>query len=104
MHLFCSLLFSQTLLTRHDEDLREPLVRRQGSQVSMRVASAWVYLWVFYLVPLGYISVFVSVPYCLDVQAKKVVNYFLFSSLSVLSLKKYLLSIPPCYTEVPSSQ
>ena len=23
---------------RHDEDLREPLVRRQGSQVSMRVA------------------------------------------------------------------
>ena len=26
------------LLPRHDEDLREPLVRRQGSQVSMRVA------------------------------------------------------------------
>ena len=26
-------------LPRHDEDLREPLVRRQGSQVSMRVAS-----------------------------------------------------------------
>ena len=25
-------------LRRHDEDLREPLVRRQGSQVSMRVA------------------------------------------------------------------
>ena len=25
-------------LQRHDEDLREPLVRRQGSQVSMRVA------------------------------------------------------------------
>ena len=25
-------------LTRHDEDLREPLVRRQGSQVSMHVA------------------------------------------------------------------
>ena len=25
-------------LTRYDEDLREPLVRRQGSQVSMRVA------------------------------------------------------------------
>ena len=25
-------------LTRHDEDLREPLVWRQGSQVSMRVA------------------------------------------------------------------
>ena len=24
-------------LPRHDEDLREPLVRRQGSQVSMRV-------------------------------------------------------------------
>ena len=24
--------------TEHDEDLREPLVRRQGSQVSMRVA------------------------------------------------------------------
>ena len=23
---------------RHDEDLREPIVRRQGSQVSMRVA------------------------------------------------------------------
>ena len=27
---------------------------------------AWVYLWVFYLVPLVYISVFVPVPYCLD--------------------------------------
>ena len=27
---------------------------------------AWVYLWVFYLVPLIYISVFVPVPYCLD--------------------------------------
>ena len=26
-------------LPRHDEDLREPLVRRQGSQVSMRVAT-----------------------------------------------------------------
>ena len=26
------------LAGRHDEDLREPLVRRQGSQVSMRVA------------------------------------------------------------------
>ena len=26
------------LRPRHDEDLREPLVRRQGSQVSMRVA------------------------------------------------------------------
>ena len=26
----------------HDEDLREPLVRRQGSQVSMRVATQWV--------------------------------------------------------------
>ena len=25
-------------LTRHDEDVREPLVRRQGSQVSMHVA------------------------------------------------------------------
>ena len=25
-------------LPRHDEDLREPLVRRQGSQVSLRVA------------------------------------------------------------------
>ena len=27
---------------------------------------AWVYLWVFYFVPLIYISVFVPVPYCLD--------------------------------------
>ena len=27
---------------------------------------AWVYLWAFYLVPLVYISVFVSVPYWLD--------------------------------------
>ena len=25
-------------LARHDEDLREPLMRRQGSQVSLRVA------------------------------------------------------------------
>ena len=29
---------------RHDEDLREPLVRRQGSQVSMRVARGHVRL------------------------------------------------------------
>ena len=27
---------------------------------------AWVYFWVFYLVPLVCISVFVPVPYCLD--------------------------------------
>ena len=27
---------------------------------------AWIYLWAFYLVPLMYISVLVSVPYCLD--------------------------------------
>ena len=27
---------------------------------------AWVYFWAFYLIPLAYISVFVSVPYCLD--------------------------------------
>ena len=27
---------------------------------------AWVYLWVFYPVPLIYITVFVPVPYCLD--------------------------------------
>ena len=26
----------------------------------------WVYFWAFCLVPLVYISVFVSVPYCLD--------------------------------------
>ena len=27
---------------------------------------AWVYFWAFYLIPLVYSSVFVSVPYCLD--------------------------------------
>ena len=27
----------------------------------------WVYFWAFYLVPLVYISVFVPVPYCVDV-------------------------------------
>ena len=27
---------------------------------------AWVYFWAFYLVPLVYVSVFVSVPYYLD--------------------------------------
>ena len=27
---------------------------------------AWIYLWAFYFVPLIYISVFVSVPYCLN--------------------------------------
>ena len=27
---------------------------------------AWIYLWAFYFVPLIYISVFVTVPYCLD--------------------------------------
>ena len=35
--LTCSLLFLHHS-PRHDEDPREPLVRRQGSQVSMRVA------------------------------------------------------------------
>ena len=37
----CSALKGETVpdsLPAHDEDLREPLVRRQGSQVSMRVA------------------------------------------------------------------
>ena len=27
---------------------------------------AWIYLWASYFVPLIYISVFVSIPYCLD--------------------------------------
>ena len=27
---------------------------------------AWIYLWAFHFVPLIYISIFVSVPYCLD--------------------------------------
>ena len=27
---------------------------------------SWIYFWAFYSVPLIYISVFVSVPYCLD--------------------------------------
>ena len=27
---------------------------------------AWIYLWVFYFIPLIYISVFVPVPYCLN--------------------------------------
>ena len=27
---------------------------------------AWVYFWVFYLVPLVYIFVFVPIPYCVD--------------------------------------
>ena len=26
----------------------------------------WIYIWAFYSVPLIYISVFLSVPYCLD--------------------------------------
>ena len=30
------------------------------------IICVWVYLWAFYPVPLIYISVFVSVPYCLD--------------------------------------
>ena len=29
---------------------------------------AWIYLWAFYFVPLIYISVFVPVPYCLDLE------------------------------------
>ena len=29
---------------------------------------SWIYLWAFYSVPLIYISVFVPVPYCLDVK------------------------------------
>ena len=28
---------------------------------------AWIYLWAFYFVPLIYVSVFMPVPYCLDV-------------------------------------
>ena len=46
-------------LPRHDEDLREPLVRRQGSQVSMRVArgsASWLSshgrVWASALLPL----------------------------------------------------
>ena len=36
--VFEGVIAQLTILTRHDEVLREPLVRRQGSQVSMRVA------------------------------------------------------------------
>ena len=36
-------------LTRHDEDLREPLVRRQGSQVSMRMARGFKLKIYFYI-------------------------------------------------------
>jgi len=28
--------------------------------------NVWIYLWAFYVVPLIYISVFVTIPYCLD--------------------------------------
>ena len=28
---------------------------------------SWIYLWAFYSVPLIYLSVFVPIPYCLDV-------------------------------------
>ena len=30
------------------------------------VTGVWIYLWAFYFVPLIHISVFVTVPYCLD--------------------------------------
>ena len=43
-HTPCSVL----TLPRRDEDLREPLVRRQGSQVSMRVARALIALFIIY--------------------------------------------------------
>ena len=42
---------------------------------------AWVYLWAFYPVPLIYISVFVSVPYCL---------FFFFYTFSFLKKLIYL--------------
>ena len=41
----------------------QPLLATTAPKVSI---SAWIYLWAFYFVPLIYISVFVSVPYCLD--------------------------------------
>ena len=31
-----------------------------------KVRYAWVYFWAFYLVPMTYISVLVTAPYCLD--------------------------------------
>ena len=42
-------------LPRHDDDLREPLVRCQGSQVSMRVARGSVALSVQLLLPSRYL-------------------------------------------------
>ena len=44
-----------------------PLLYILASFVKNKVPTGvWVYLWVRYLVPLVYISVFVLVPYCLD--------------------------------------
>ena len=38
-----------------------------ASSVKDKVSiGVWIYLWAFYFVPLIYMSVFVSVPYCLD--------------------------------------
>ena len=44
-------------------DLSQFPHHKGGAVMSIGV---WIYLWVFYFVPLIYISVFVTVPYCLD--------------------------------------
>ena len=54
-------------LAPHTEEAVFPAFFILASFVKNKVPiGAWVYFWDFYLVPLVYISVFVSVPYCLD--------------------------------------
>ena len=63
--LFYTLL-SRIPSTLTEETMYSPLYVLASLVKDKVPISAWVYLWVFYLVPLVYISVFVPVPYCLD--------------------------------------
>ena len=38
------------------------------SLILLKTLCVWIYLWAFYFVPLIYMSVFVPVPYCLDLM------------------------------------
>ena len=61
--LHVAVQFSQQYLLKR---LSAPLYILASFVKNKVPVGAWVYLWVFYLAPLVYISVFVLVPYCLD--------------------------------------
>ena len=65
---------------------------------------AWIYLRAFYFVPLIYISVFVPVPYCLDLNVRpetiKLLEENIGKTLSDINHSRILYDPPPRLMEI----